>query len=272
MRQIVACANAPGGVIDVFEAAGLPKPDISLLSEEFLAELRGMPQRNLAVELLRKLLADEIRVRARRNLVESRAFSELLEASMLRYQNRAIETAQVIEELIELARQMNAARRRGEELGLTDDELAFYDALETNDSAVAILGDEALRAIAREVTDTVRRNATLDWAARESVRANLRRLVRRVLRRHGYPPDKQEQATRTVLAQAEQLGLDLTSGGGLAPMARIIPFRRLAPSEQVPYRNCIPLYSLEAAAGGVQQRPDRGARGLGRPRRSNAPA
>jgi len=248
VRQIVSGAVAPGRVIDVFEAAGLPKPDISLLSDEFLAEVRQMPQRNLAVEVLRKLLTDEIRVRARRNLVESRAFSEMLEASMLRYQNRAIETAQVIEELIGLAKQMNEARRRGEDLGLSDDELAFYDALETNDSAVAVLGDETLRAIARELTDTVRRNATIDWTARESVRANLRRMVRRILTRHGYPPDKREEATRMVLAQAEQLGLELVSDEA-RPTGDVIPFRRLPPSEQIPYENCIPLYSLEAAAG-----------------------
>ena len=137
--------------------------------------------------------------------MQARSFSEMLEQSLRRYQNRAIEAAQVIEELIELAREMREAGARGEQLGLTEDELAFYDALETNDSAVQVLGDETLRAIARELVETVRNNVTIDWTLRENVRANLRRHVRRILRRHGYPPDKQEQATQTVLEQAEVL-------------------------------------------------------------------
>jgi type I restriction enzyme R subunit len=157
IRQIVSEAIAPEGVIDIFRAAGLQKPDISILSEEFLAEVREMPHRNLAVELLQKLLGDEIKTQARRNIVQARAFSEMLEAALRKYQARAITTAQVIEELIALARQMREAQRRGQDLGLTDEELAFYDALETNDSAVAILGDETLRAIARELTETVRK-------------------------------------------------------------------------------------------------------------------
>lgn len=162
-----------------------------------------MPQRNLAVELLRKLLSGEVAAARRKNVVQARSFSEMLEGTLRRYQNRTIEAAQVIEELIELAAEMREAARRGEKLGLNDDELAFYDALGTNDSAVQILGDETLRAIARELTETVRGNVTIDWTMRENVRANLRRLVRRVLKRHGYPPDKQEQATLTVLEQAE---------------------------------------------------------------------
>ena len=212
IRQIVAGAVAPEGVIDIFETAGLKKPDISILSDEFLAEVREMPQRNLAVELLQKLMNDEIKTRTRRNVVQSRAFSEMLDAALRRYQARAITTAQVIEELIELARQMREAQQRGEELGLTDDEVAFYDALGTNDSAVAVLGDENLRMIARELTETVRRNATIDWTVRESARANLRRLVRRILRRHGYPPDKSETATQTILEQAVLLGFDFSKG------------------------------------------------------------
>ncbi|MEO7294660.1 MAG: type I restriction enzyme endonuclease domain-containing protein, partial [Candidatus Limnocylindria bacterium] len=253
IRQIVAGAVAPGEVVDIFAAAGLPKPDIGLLSDEFLADVRRMPHRNLAVELLRKLLHDEIRHRSRRNLVEARSFSEMLEATVRRYQNRAIETAQVIEELIALAKSMQAARARGEELGLTDDELAFYDALETNDSAVAVMGDDVLREIARELTDTVRRNATIDWTLKESVRARLRAMVRRILRRHGYPPDKQEQATKTVLAQAEQLGLDFAEAPALVvpgPDRLIVPFMRVAPSDLIPFENAVPLYTLEAAAGG----------------------
>ena len=205
VRQIISRAVAPEGVIDIFAAAGLQKPDISILSDDFLAEVRGMEQRNLAVELLQKLLKGEVASRRRKNVVQARSFAEMLEEAVRRYQNRAVEAAQVIEELIELAREMRAANARGEELGLTDDEMAFYDALETNDSAVQILGDETLCEIARELVGTVRRNVTIDWTLRENVRANLRRLVRRVLRKYGYPPDKQEKATQTVLEQAEAL-------------------------------------------------------------------
>ena len=205
VRQIISQAVASEGVMDIFAAAGLDKPDISVLSEEFLAEVRGMPHRNLAVELLEKLLKGEVSTRRRKNVVQARSFAEMLEKTLRRYQNRAIEAAQVIEELIELARDMREANARGEQLGLSEDELAFYDALETNDSAVQVLGDETLRDIARELVETVQRNVTIDWTMRENVRANLRRLVRRTLRKHGYPPDKQEKATLTVLEQAEVL-------------------------------------------------------------------
>jgi len=205
VRQIVSRAVASAGVVDIFAAAGLKKPDISILSEQFLAEVKGMPQRNLAVELLRKLLSGELRTRRRKNVVQARSFAEMLEQSMRRYQNRAIEAAQVIEELIGLAKQMREANARGEALGLSDDEVAFYDALETNDSAVKVLGDQTLRAIARELVATVRANVTIDWTVRENVRAQLRVLVKRILRKHGYPPDKQEKATQTVLEQAEVL-------------------------------------------------------------------
>ena len=205
VRQIISRAVASEGVLDIFAAAGLDKPDISVLSDDFLAEVKGMPHRNLAVELLRKLLSGEVAARRRKNVVQARSFSEMLEETLRRYQNRAIEAAQVIEELIGLARDMREANARGEQLGLTEDELAFYDALETNDSAVQVLGDETLRTIARELVDTVRKNVTIDWTLRENVRANLRVLVKRILRKHGYPPDKQEKATRTVLEQAEVL-------------------------------------------------------------------
>ena len=208
VRQIISRAVASEGVIDIFAAAGLEKPDISILSEEFLAEMRGMPQRNLAVELLQKLLKGEIATRQRKNVVQARSFAQMLEQTLHRYQNRAVEAAQVIEELIQLARELREATARGEKLGLSEDELAFYDALETNDSAVQVLGDETLRNIARELVETVRGNVTIDWTLRENVRANLRRLVKRTLRRHGYPPDKQEKATRTVLEQAEVLSAD----------------------------------------------------------------
>ena len=205
VRQIISRAVASEGVLDIFAAAGLDKPDISVLSDEFLAEVRGMPHRNLAVELLQKLLKGEVSTRRRKNVVQARSFAEMLEQTLRRYQNRAIEAAQVIEELIDLAKDMREASARGEQLGLSEDELAFYDALETNDSAVKELGDETLRDIARQLIDTVRNNVTIDWTLRENVRANLRRLVRRVLRKHGYPPDKQEKATQTVLEQAEVL-------------------------------------------------------------------
>ncbi|NJL27816.1 MAG: DUF3387 domain-containing protein [Thermoanaerobaculia bacterium] len=205
IRQIVSKAMVSDEVIDIFAAAGLKKPDISILSDEFLAEVRGMPHRNLAVELLQKLLKGEIRTRSKRNVVQARSFTELLEQALRRYQNRAIETAQVIEELIALAKQMREAGERGEQLGLNDDELAFYDALETNDSAVKVLGEPTLKGIARELVETVRKNVTIDWTLRENVRAQLRVVVKRILRKHGYPPDKQEQATQLVLEQAEVL-------------------------------------------------------------------
>ena len=205
VRQIISRAVASEGVIDIFAAAGLEKPDISILSDEFLSEVRGMERRNLAVELLQKLLKGELAARRRKNVVQARSFAEMLEQTLHRYQNRAVEAAQVIEELIQLARDLREASARGEHLGLSDDEVAFYDALETNDSAVQVLGDETLRDIARELVDTVRRNVTIDWTLRENVRANLRRLVKRIRRKHGYPPDKQEKATQTVLEQAENL-------------------------------------------------------------------
>ena len=205
IRQIVSKAIVSDQVIDIFAAAGLKNPDISILSDQFLADVRGMKHRNLAVELLRKLLNDEVKARSKHNLVQARSFADLLEKSVRRYQNRAIEAAQVIEELIELAREMRAAQKRGEELGLTSDELAFYDALGVSDTAVKVLGDATLRTIARELVDTVKQNVTIDWTVEESVRAKLRVIVKRILRKHGYPPDKQEAATNTVLQQAELL-------------------------------------------------------------------
>ncbi len=205
IRQIISKAMVSDSVVDIFAAAGLKKPDISILSDEFLAEVQGMPQRNLAVELLQKLLKGEIKLRARRNVVQARSFAELLEQAVRKYQNRAIETAQVIEELIQLAKDMRAADARGEALKLTDDELAFYDALEVNDSAVKVLGEPTLVHIARELVETVKKNVTIDWTVRENVRAQLRVIVKRILRKYGYPPDKQEKATQTVLEQAEVL-------------------------------------------------------------------
>ena len=211
VRQIVSRAVASEGVVDIFAAAGLQKPDISILSDEFLAEVRGMPRRNLAVELLRKLLSGEIQIKRKKNVVQAKSFAAMLEQSIRKYQNRAIEAAQVIEEMIALAKDMRRANERGATLKLSEEELAFYDALETNDSAVQLLGDETLRTIAREVTDAVRKNVTIDWTMRENVRAQLRVIIKRILRKYGYPPDKQEKATQTVLEQVELLGWEVAA-------------------------------------------------------------
>ena len=208
VRQIISRSVASDEVIDIFAAAGLDRPDISILSDEFLAEVRDMPQRNLALEVLRKLLSDEIKARSRKNLVQSRSFAEMLDNTIKKYQNRSVDAAQVIAELVALAQQMREAKQRGAALGLSEDEEAFYEALEVNDSAVAVLGDKALCAIARELVDTVRRNVTIDWAVKDSVRAKLRLLVKKILKKHGYPPDKQTQAADTVLKQAELLCAD----------------------------------------------------------------
>jgi type I restriction enzyme R subunit len=208
IRQIVSKAVASDEVVDIFAAAGLKKPDISILSDDFLAEVQDMPQRNLAVELLKKLLTGEIKSRSKRNLVQARSFAELLEQAVRKYQNRAIETAQVIEELIALAKEMREAKARGENLGLSDEELAFYDALETNDSAVKVLGEPTLKLIARELVETVKKNTSIDWTLKENVRAHLRVLVKRILRKYGYPPDKQERAVQTVMQQAEALSAE----------------------------------------------------------------
>ena len=205
IKQIVSRAVASEGVVNIFAEAGLRNPDISVLSDDFLSEVREMPHRNLAVELLQKLIRGELSTRKRQNVIQARSFAGMLEDAIRRYQNRTIEAAQVIEELIELAKEMREDFARGQELGLNEDELAFYDALETNDSAVKVLGDETLRTIAQELVETVRRNATIDWTVRESVRAGMRNAVRRVLRRHGYPPDKEKKAIDTVIEQAELL-------------------------------------------------------------------
>jgi type I restriction enzyme R subunit len=205
VRQIISRAVTTDGIVDIFTAAGLKRPDVSILSEEFLAEVRNMPLKNLACELLRKLLDGEIRLRRRKNVVQARSFASMLEEVMKKYQNRALETTRIIEELIELARVMREASERGESLGLTEDELAFYDALETNDSAVKVLGEPTLKDIARELVESVKRNTTIDWTLRENVQAHLRVIVKRILRKHGYPPDKQERATQLVLEQAAVL-------------------------------------------------------------------
>ncbi|MCB1964647.1 MAG: DUF3387 domain-containing protein, partial [Candidatus Accumulibacter sp.] len=206
VRQLVSKAISPAGqIIDVVTAAGLPKPDISILSDQFLAEVRGLRHKNVAAELLEKLLKGELKVRFKRNLVQSQLFSEKLKKTLNAYHNRAISTMQVLEELITLARELAAATRRGQDLGLSDDEVAFYDALAANESAVLAMGDEKLKVIAAELIGKVRQSVSIDWTLRESARARIRVLVKRILNKHGYPPDLQAEAVKTVLAQAELL-------------------------------------------------------------------
>ena len=217
VRQLVAKAIAPEGeIIDVFQAAGLKQPDISILSDQFLAEVRGLKYKNVAAELLAKLLGDEIKMRSKRNLVQSREFSavtrvkerpgfQMLKKTLNAYHNRAIATQEVIEELIKLAKQLKEADQRGVELGLNDQEVAFYDALAANNSAVEVMGKDELKVIATELVTQVRKSVTIDWTLRESARAKIKVLVKRILRKHGYPPDLQDEATKLVLQQAELL-------------------------------------------------------------------
>jgi len=212
VRQLVSKAiTTDGQVIDVFTAAGLQKPDLSILSDQFLAEVRGLKHKNVAAELLEKLLKDELKVRSKRNLVQSQLFSEKLKQTLNAYHNRAIATQEVIEELIKLAKEMDAAGKRGENLGLTDDEIAFYDALAANESAVQAMGDDKLKLIAAELITQVRKSVTIDWTLRESARAKIKVMVKRILNRYGYPPDLQEDAVKTVLMQAELLCADWAS-------------------------------------------------------------
>ncbi len=209
VRQLVSKAiTTDGQVIDVFTAAGLPKPDISILDDRFLAEVRGLKHKNVAAELLEKLLKDELKVRAKRNLVQSQLFSEKLKKTLNAYHNRAITTQEVIEELIKLAKELDGATKRGEDLGLTDDEVAFYDALAANESAVQAMGDDKLKVIAAELITQVRKSVTIDWTLRQSARAKIRVMVKRILNKYGYPPDLREEAVKTVLAQAELLCAD----------------------------------------------------------------
>jgi type I restriction enzyme R subunit len=205
IRNIVNSAIASDQVVDIFSAAGLEKPELSILSEEFLKEIEGMKYKNVAIELLRKLLSDEIKLRSKHNLAKSKSLLEMLDGAIKRYQNNLLTTAEIIEELITIAREIRKADKRGQDMGLSEDELAFYDALETNDSAVQVLGDDQLRAIAREIADKVRKNATIDFAIKETARARIMVIVRRILNRHGYPPDKQNAAIELVMKQAENL-------------------------------------------------------------------
>jgi type I restriction enzyme R subunit len=210
IRQIISDAVVADEVVDIFDAAGIKKPDMSILSDEFLAEIKGMPHKNLALELLKKLLNDEIKVRQKTNLVQAKKFSEMLAQTVKNYQNNLITSAQVIEEMITLAKDIRAADRRGQNMGLDFREFAFYSALEVNDSAVNILGDDVLRHIARELVETVRNNTTIDWTVRENVQAKMRIAVKKILRKNGYPPDLEVKATETVLEQAKLMAEELT--------------------------------------------------------------
>jgi type I restriction enzyme R subunit len=192
-------------VVDIFQAVGLDKPNIGILDDEFLNDVRNLPERNLAVELLERLLEGEIKARFATNVVQQNKFSELLANVIQRYQNRSIETAQVMEELIQMAKKFKAAAERGADLGLNSDELAFYDALANNEESVRELGDETLKKIAHELAESLRNNVSVDWAVRDNVRAKLRLMVKRILRKYKYPPVKQEEAVQLVLEQAESL-------------------------------------------------------------------
>jgi type I site-specific restriction-modification system R (restriction) subunit len=213
IKQIVNEALVSDKVIDIFDAAGIKKPDISILSDEFLMEVKGMKHKNLAIELLKKLLNDEIKFRARTNLVKSKKLLEMLESSIKKYQNNLLTTSEIIQELINIAKEIKESDKEGERLGLTTEEVAFYNALEVNESAVAVLGDETLREIAKEIADKVRANATIDWTIRESARAKLIVMVKRTLKKYGYPPDMQQKAIDTVLKQAELLAEELVAEG-----------------------------------------------------------
>jgi type I restriction enzyme R subunit len=206
IRTIINGAVVSDTVVDIFDAVGLEKPNVGLLDDEFLAQVRNLPERNLAVELLERLLEGEIKSKFATNIVQEKKFSDLLSNVITRYQNRSIETAQVMEELVEMAKKFREAANRGAELGLSDDEVRFYDALATNESAVKELTDETLKKIAHELTENLRKNITVDWAQRESVRATLRLMVKRILRKYKYPPDLQDAAVELVLQQAEVIG------------------------------------------------------------------
>jgi type I restriction enzyme, R subunit len=210
IKQLIDEALASDNVIDIFDAAGMKKPDISILSDEFLQEVKGMKHQNLALELLKKILNDEIKTRTKTNLVKSKALLIMLESAIKKYQNNLLTTAEIIQELINIAKEVKEADKEGEKLGLTNDEVAFYNALEVNDSAVQVLGDDTLKEIAREIADKVRANATIDWTIRESARAKLMVLVRRTLKKYGYPPDLEQKAIDTVLKQAELMAENLT--------------------------------------------------------------
>ena len=217
VRQIVANAIVSEQVIDVFSAAGLPRPDLSVLSDEFLAEIQHLPHKNLAAAVLERLLRNEIKARRRTSLIQARSFEELLERAVRKYLGRSIEAAQMVDQLIEMARQFRHADAQGAALGLSTEEFAFYEALADNQSAREVLGDKVLSQMAHELTRLVRQNATIDWTQKRSVQAKLRALVKRLLRRYEYPPDAEQKATETVLEQAKLLGINVTDGGSDSP-------------------------------------------------------
>lgn len=212
LNQLVSKSISSNEVIDVLDAVGLNKPNIAILSDEFLEEVRNMKQRNLAVELLNRLLKGKIKTFSKRNLVQSRKFSELLENAIRKYQNRTIETTQVILELIQLAKEINEAHKRGENTGLTEDELAFYDALAENESAKEVMGDDILKQIARDLTEAIRKNLSIDWSIRASVQAKMKMIIKRLLKRYGYPPDKTPKAVEIVMEQAKLMCQNESSG------------------------------------------------------------
>lgn len=211
IRQVIDKALVTEKVIDVFDAAGLKKPDISILSEEFLMELKGMKHKNIALEVLKKLLNDEIKSRAKKNLVQSKTLKEMMENSIRKYHNKILTAAEVIEELINLSKGIVEMDKEPEKMGLTDFEYAFYTAVADNDSAKELMGKEKLRELAVVLTESIRKNATIDWTIKESVKAKLKVSVKRILRRYGYPPDMQKLATDTVLKQAESIAKELAS-------------------------------------------------------------
>lgn len=252
IRQLVSRSVYSTEVVDIFAAAGLEKPDISILSDEFFAEVRQLPHRNLALELLKKLINDEIRTHMRKNVVQARSFAEMLETAVRKYQNRAIAAAQMIDELIKIAKDIRNAKVRGQELGLTDDEVAFYDALAENESARAVMGDEKLRFLAQKLVERVKQSVSIDWQVRENARAQIRVLIKRILREFGYPPDMQQRATQLVLEQAEVLCKDWVEEGVPAldsQRTAVPPFQRVMPKEHDKYRTCVPLLTLKVAAG-----------------------
>jgi hypothetical protein len=249
IKQIISKAIVSDKVVDIFKAAGIKNPDISILSEEFMDELGHMPRRNLAVELLKKLLNEEITRLARKNLVKSQSFKDLLEESIRKYHAKAVDNARILEELLRIAREMREAHKKGEELGLNEDEIAFYDALETNDSAVKILGDDILKQIARDLLKAVKANTTIDWTMKESVQAKIKVIVKRILKKYGYPPDKQKRAVEIVLKQAkltcyEVAGMDIQVPDKF--LLDLTPDFELEDSER--YENYLPVYSLSAVA------------------------
>jgi type I restriction enzyme, R subunit len=208
IKQIVSDSIASDEIIDVFKAAGLDKPDVAILSDEFLEEVRGLGRKNVALEILKKLLNDEIKSFMRKNMIKGRSFAEMLEKTIKAYQNRTIEAAQVIADLIDLAKEIKGEVERGKDTGLADDEIAFYDALAENESAKLEIGDETLKKIAKELVQLMRQNATVDWTLRDNIKAKMRIYIKKLLKKYNYPPDKQEGATQLVLLQAETVCKD----------------------------------------------------------------